>query len=211
MERSAGKVVMQERILKTADSLFYGEGIRAVGVDTIASEVGISKRTLYNYFPSKDDLIVAYLARRLRPTAVSELPPAEQILGNFDQLERSLADDGFRGCPFVNAVAELKEPGHAANKIALTFKDQSRTWFRELLSRLEIANPESLAMQLMLLVDGAIAAAVVRRDPKMARVAREAARVLLLAAGVDSPAVLAKREQPLKRRPHRGSSRRNAV
>jgi len=211
MERSAGKVVMQERILKTADSLFYGEGIRAVGVDTIASEVGISKRTLYNYFPSKDDLIVAYLARRLRPTAVSELPPAEQILGNFDQLERSLADDGFRGCPFVNAVAELKEPGHAANKIALTFKDQSRTWFRELLSRLEIANPESLAMQLMLLVDGAIAAAVVRRDPKMARTAREAARVLLVAAGVDSPAVLAKREQPLKRRPHRGSSRRNAV
>ncbi len=211
MERSAGKVVMQERILKTADSLFYGEGIRAVGVDTIASEVGISKRTLYNYFPSKDDLIVAYPARRLRPTAVSELPPAEQILGNFDQLARSLADDGFRGCPFVNAVAELKEPGHAANKIALAFKDQSRTWFRELLSRLEIANPESLAMQLMLLVDGAIAAAVVRRDPKMARVAREAARVLLLAAGVDSPAVLAKREQPLKRRPHRGSSRRNAV
>jgi AcrR family transcriptional regulator len=211
MERSAGKVVMQERILKTADSLFYGEGIRAVGVDTIASEVRISKRTLYNYFPSKDDLIVAYLARRLRPTAVSELPPAEQILGNFDQLERSLADDGFRGCPFVNAVAELKEPGHAANKIALAFKDQSRTWFRELLSRLEIANPESLAMQLMLLVDGAIAAAVVRRDPKMARVAREAARVLLLAAGVDSPAVLAKREQPLKRRPHRGSSGRNAV
>jgi AcrR family transcriptional regulator len=211
MERSAGKVVMQERILKTADSLFYGEGIRAVGVDTIASEVGISKRTLYNYFPSKDDLIVAYLARRLRPTAVSELPPAEQILGNFDQLERSLADDGFRGCPFVNAVAELKEPGHAANKIALTFKDQSRTWFRELLSRLEIANPESLATQLMLLVDGAIAAAVVRRDPKMARTAREAARVLLVAAGVHSPAVSANREQPLKRRPHRGSSRRSAV
>jgi AcrR family transcriptional regulator len=211
MERSAGKVVMQERILKTADSLFYGEGIRAVGVDTIASEVGISKRTLYNYFPSKDDLIVAYLARRLRPTAVSELPPAEQILGNFDQLERSLADDGFRGCPFVNAVAELKEPGHVANKIALTFKDQSRTWFRELLSRLEIANPESLAMQLMLLVDGAIAAAVVRRDPKMARTAREAARVLLVAAGVHSPAVSANREQPLKRRPHRGSSRRSAV
>jgi AcrR family transcriptional regulator len=211
MERSAGKVVMEERILKTADSLFYGEGIRAVGVDTIASEVGISKRTLYNYFPSKDDLIVAYLARRLRPTAVSELPPAEQILGNFDQLERSLADDGFRGCPFVNAVAELKEPGHAANKIALTFKDQSRTWFRELLSRLEIANPESLATQLMLLVDGAIAAAVVRRDPKMARTAREAARVLLVAAGVHSPAVSANREQPLKRRPHRGSSRRSAV
>jgi AcrR family transcriptional regulator len=197
MERSAGKIVMQERILKTADSLFYGGGIRAVGVDTIASEVGISKRTLYNYFPSKDDLIVAYLARHLLPTAVSERPPAEQILGNFDQLERSLADDGFRGCPFVNAVVELKEPAHPANKIALAFKDERRTWFRELLSRLEVANPESLAMQLMLLVDGAIAAAVVRRDPKMARAAREAARVLLAAAGVDSPAVSAKSKQPL--------------
>ena len=58
---------MQERILATADRLFYRQGIRMIGVDTIAAEIGISKRTLYNYFPSKDDLIVAYLQRRLRP------------------------------------------------------------------------------------------------------------------------------------------------
>ena len=62
---------MQERILETADRLFYGQGIRAVGVDTIAAEIGISKRTLYNYFPSKDELIVAYLQRRLRPAPPS--------------------------------------------------------------------------------------------------------------------------------------------
>lgn len=178
---------MQERILETADRLFYGQGIRAVGVDTIAAEVGISKRTLYNYFPSKDDLIVAYLSRRVRPGAASERPPAEQILGDFDRLERSFADDSFRGCPFVNAVAELKEPGHAANRIALAFKEQRRAWFRDLLNRLAVADPESLATQLMLLVDGAIAAAVVRGDPAMARAAREAARVLLTAAGVDVP------------------------
>ncbi len=177
---------MQERILETVDSLFYRVGIRAVGVDKITAKIGISKRTLYNYFPSKDHLIAAYLARRIIPISISEKPAAEQILESFDQLERSLADDGLRGCPFVNAVIELKDPDHAANEIALAFKNQRRTWLLELLGRQQIADPESLAMQLMLLIDGAIAAAVIRRDPKVARAARDAARVLLAAAGVDS-------------------------
>jgi AcrR family transcriptional regulator len=192
MKRADGKTAMQERILQTADRLFYGQGIRAVGVDTVADEVGISKRTLYNYFPSKDDLIAAYLSRRLLPRETSERPPAEQILGDFARLERSFADLGFRGCPFVNAVAELKEPGHAANKLAFAFKEQRRTWFRDLLLRLGVADPEGLAMQLVLLVDGAIAAALVRGDPTVARAAREAARVLLEAAGVDSGGTAAK-------------------
>ena len=85
----------------------------------------------------------------------------------------------------MNAVAELKEPAHAANAIALAFKDARRAWFRELLSRLDVADPDDLAMQLVLLADGAIAAAVVRGDPKVARVARAAAATLLRAAGVD--------------------------
>jgi AcrR family transcriptional regulator len=185
MDRSAGKRAMEERILDTTDRLFYGQGIRAVGVDTIAAEVGISKRTLYNHYRSKDALIIAYLSRRLRPIESSDLPPVEQILGDFDRLERSFASEGFRGCPFVNAVAELKEPKHAANKIAFAFKEQRRSWFRELLSRLQVVDPDRLATQLLLLVDGAIAAALVRGDPKMASVAREAARVLLIAAGVE--------------------------
>ena len=175
---------MRERILETADRLFYGQGIRAVGVDTVAAEIGISKRTLYNYFPSKDELIVAYLSRRLRPTPPSDLPPVQQILGNFERLERTFASGVFRGCPFVNAVAELKDPKHAANEIALTFKELRRRWFRDLLARAGAADPEGLSLQLLLLVDGAIAAAMVRKDPTVARAAREAARVLLEAAGV---------------------------
>ncbi len=138
MERSAEKRAMEKRILDIVDRLFYGRGIRAIGVDTIADEVGISKRTLYNYYPSKDELITAYLARRLQPRGYSDEPPAQQILGEFDRLERQFGATGFRGCAFVNAVAELKEPKHAANKIALAFKEQRRMWFRELLSRLDV-------------------------------------------------------------------------
>ena len=178
---------MRERILETADRLFYGQGIRAVGVDTVAAEIGISKRTLYNYFPSKDELIVAYLSRRLRPVPPSDRPPVEQILGNFERLERTFAAGVFRGCPFVNAVAELKEPAHAANRIAYAFKEQRRLWFRDLLTKLGVKPADMLALQLQILADGAIAAALVRGDPRVAVAAGEAARTLLQAAGVELP------------------------
>jgi AcrR family transcriptional regulator len=200
MTRSSDKAAMQERILETADRLFYGQGIRAVGVDTIAAEIGVSKRTLYNYFPSKDELIVAYLSRRLQPAPPSDLPPLQQILGNFDRLERTFASGVFRGCPFVNAVAELKEPAHAANKIAFAFKEQRRAWFRDLLVRLGVDDADTLALQLQLLVDGAIAAVLVRGDPKVAGTARKAACLLLAAAGVAVPGVAAKRRPRPKRR-----------
>jgi AcrR family transcriptional regulator len=193
MTRSDDRSAMQERILETADRLFYGQGIRAVGVDTIAAEIGISKRTLYNHFPSKDELIVAYLSRRLRPVPPSDLP----ILGNFERLERTFATGVFRGCPFVNAVAELKEPAHAANKIAFAFKEQRRLWFRDLLARLGVDDPDTLALQLQILADGAIAAALVRGDPRVAVAAGDAARVLLKAAGIKVPA------EETRRRPRR--------
>jgi AcrR family transcriptional regulator len=186
MSRWPTKETMRERILETADKLFYEQGIRAVGVDTIAAQIGISKRTLYNYFPSKEALIAAYLSRRSRPVDVPEASPVEQILGFFDQLERRLSSVDFRGCPFVNAVAELGEPSHPAHKIALAFKEGRRLWFRERLARLDVADPEGLATQLLLLVDGATAAALVRGDPKMARAAKDAARVLLTSA-IGSP------------------------
>jgi AcrR family transcriptional regulator len=178
------KPTMKARILETADRLFYLRGIRAVGVDTVAAEIGISKRTLYNHFPSKDLLIEAYLERRFRPAPASDQPPAEQILGTFDSLERRFAAKGFRGCPFVNAVAELGAEDHAVRNIALAFKDSRRAWFRDLLTRLDVADAAGLATQLQLLVDGAIAADLVHDDPSMARAAKAAARVLLANAGI---------------------------
>jgi AcrR family transcriptional regulator len=178
------KPTMKERILQTADRLFYLRGIRAVGVDTIAAEIGISKRTLYNHFPSKDKLISAYLARRFRQPPASDKPPVEQILGTFDSLERRFASNDFRGCPFVNAVAELGAEDRAVKKIATAFKESRRVWFRDLLKQLDVANADDLATQLTLLVDGSIAQDLVRDDPSMARAAKEAARVLLKNAGI---------------------------
>ena len=148
--RATAKAAMQERILDMADSLFYRRGIRVIGVDTVAAEIGISKRTLYNYFHSKDDLILAYLSRRLRPIEPSDAPPAEQILEDFDRLERAMRKDGYRGCPFMNAVAELADSAHAAHKIAVAHKEKRRTLFRKLLRQLNVADPEALATQLMI-------------------------------------------------------------
>jgi AcrR family transcriptional regulator len=175
---------MKQRILETADLLFYTQGIRAVGVDTIAAEIGISKRTLYNHFPSKDELIAAYLAGRFTKAPPSDKPPVEQILGSFDRLERGFASKGFRGCAFVNAVAELGPDDPSVRKTALAFKESRRLWFRDLLLRLDVADAEGLATQLTLLVDGAIAQDLVRNDPSMARAAKAAAKVLLENAGV---------------------------
>ncbi|MDN5004110.1 TetR/AcrR family transcriptional regulator [Bradyrhizobium sp. GCM10027634] len=175
---------MKERILQTADRLFYLQGIRAIGVDTIAAEIGISKRTLYNHFPSKDALIAAYLERRFVHARPSDKPPAEQILATFDSLERRFAAKDFRGCPFVNAVAELGPTDRAVKKIAIAFKESRRVWFRDRLTELGVTDADALATQLVLLVDGSIAQDLVRDDPAMARAAKEAAKVLLRNAGV---------------------------
>jgi AcrR family transcriptional regulator len=175
---------MKERILATADRLFYLRGIRAIGVDTVAAEIGISKRTLYNHFPSKNALISAYLERRFVRPRASDKPPAEQILATFDSLERRFSARDFRGCPFVNAVAEMGAEDRGVRKIAIAFKESRRLWFRDLLVRLGVTEPEALATQLALLVDGAIAQDLVRNDPAMARAAKEAATVLLANAGV---------------------------
>jgi AcrR family transcriptional regulator len=171
-----------QRILAAADKLFYTQGIRAVGVDAVAAEAGVSKRTLYNHYPSKDALIAAYLTARFRHIGPSDAPAREQILGNFDRLERMFADGSFRGCPYVNAVTELGDPKHPAASIAVHFKEQRRLWLRALLERMEVRNPDALATQLQILAEGAIASALVRGDPTLARSARDAAEVLLDAA-----------------------------
>ncbi len=150
-------------------------------------------------------LISAYLARRFKQVPASDKPPAEQILGTFDSLERRFSSKGFRGCPFVNAVAELGAEDLAVRKIAIAFKESRRVWFRDLLKQLKVANAEDLATQLTLLVDGSIAQDLVRNDPSMARAAKAAARVLLANAGVEiGEQGVPKKPRPIARK--RGSA-----
>jgi len=168
-----------ERILAAADKLFYTQGIRAVGVDAVAAEAGVSKRTLYNYYATKDDLIAAYLVARFKQLAPSDEPAREQILGYFDYLERDFARSNYRGCHYVNAVCELSDPKHPAAGIALQFKQQRREWLRGLLERLGAKDAATLATQLQLLAEGAVSATLVRGDRGLARAARAAAEVLI--------------------------------
>jgi AcrR family transcriptional regulator len=180
-----------ERILAAADRLFYEQGIRAVGVDAVAAEAGVSKRTLYNYYATKDDLIAAYLVARFKQLAPSDEPAREQILGYFDYLERAFARSNYRGCPYVNAVCELSDPKHPAAGIALQFKQQRREWLRGLLERLGAKDAATLATQLQLLAEGAVSTTLVRGDPGLARVARAAAEVLIDASVKSSTAARA--------------------
>ena len=169
--------------MEAADRLFYQKGIRAVGVDTVAAEAGISKRSLYDTFPSKDALVAAYLRQRIQPLPASDQPPAEQVLALFDQLQTRFATGDFRGCPFVNAVTELADDCESARAIALGYKEERRQHIASLLARAGSSNPDALASQIALLFEGAIASMLVRQDPAVAIQAREAAKVLIQAGG----------------------------
>src|ERR1700741_1928594 len=178
--------ITRAKILETIDRLFYRQGIRAVGVDTIGAELGISKKTLYRYFRSKSEMIEAYLRGRFRPFPQdSDRSPAEQFLANFAWLERSPSSKKeYRGCAYLNALAELGEDERESRDLAAHFKESRRLWFRNLLSKLDVDDPDPLATQLSLLVDGAYSAMLTRKDPSSTRAAIAAARVLLKNAGV---------------------------
>jgi AcrR family transcriptional regulator len=181
---------VMERILNAADQLFYREGIQAVGVDALAAAANVSKRTLYKHFASKDALIVAYLLRQAARMTALDGPPLQQILGVFDGLERVLGGRSFRGCPYVNAVAELGgDPAHPAMAVVKDIKLGRRDWFETRLRTLNATDPARLADQMALLVDGAITTSMVRGgDPQAAVSARAAALVLLKDAGVHTAA-----------------------
>jgi len=174
---------MAERIMAAADRLFYQKGIRAVGVDTVAAEAGISKRSLYDTFPSKDALVAAYLRQRIQPLPASDQPPAAQVLALFDQLHARFAKGDFRGCPFVNAVTELAEDCETARSIALGYKEERRQHIASLLVLAGLRDPDTLASQITLLFEGAIASMLVGQDPAVAIQASDAATVLMGAAG----------------------------
>jgi AcrR family transcriptional regulator len=182
---------MRERILDAAERLFYAHGIQSVGVDAVVAEAGISKRTLYKHFGSREQLVAAYLERRgaRQPEAAAPGGELMEILDVFRRFERWFARDDFRGCPFSNAIAELGgDAQHPALAVARDIKHRNTAWFELRLRALGAAHPAALATQLSILVEGAVALAVQRKAdgsaPQVARAAGLAARALLMQAGV---------------------------
>src|SRR5262245_14474873 len=120
MGRNRDTSEARRRILETADRLFYQDGIRAVGIDRIIAEAGVAKMSLYNHFPSKDDLILAVLKHReegvlgfFRSAMERHAKRAKHPLrAFFAALKEWFELTGFRGCPFQNAAVELADPSH---------------------------------------------------------------------------------------------------
>lgn len=182
-----------DRILAVASELFYAEGLRATGVDTIIAKAEVAKATFYKHFPTKDDLVLAFLERRDRDwrawleERVEALSPdpAGKPLAIFDALGERFARGDYRGCAFINAVAELANRDHAAHHASEAHKRLLTDYVEGLLTPLSprIA-PAVLAAQIVMLMDGAMVAAMIRRDPEAAALSRQTAAALLTAAGV---------------------------
>ncbi len=174
----------RERLLTTADDLFYAEGIRAVGVERILSVSGVGRASFYRHFPSKDDLVVAVLRRRDEAWRawLTERVDAlgGQPLNVFDALAERFARADFRGCAFINSYAEL---GPTSESIADVVRSHKRALRKHLTGVIaEAGYPDSLADQLLILANGAMVTAAIAGSPDPARQARSAARTLLDAA-----------------------------
>ncbi len=178
------------RILEVASELFYRRGIHAVGVDTIAAESGVTKRTLYDRFGSKDGLLVAYLEtrdRRWRDMVVARLDvvpaddPVRRVLVPFEVLPEWLVQSD-RGCSFINAFAELPEPDHPGRQVVVAEKKWLRALFHELLAEAGATRPDELAVQLLTLHEGAIVSNAIAEEHGAATLAHAAARTLVTVA-----------------------------
>ena len=172
---------ISEHILTTAGTLFYREGIRAVGIDRIVDEANVAKATLYRHFPSKDHLVAAYLEDRhervllqLREViATAALLPRDQIALIFERLFEKADSPEFRGCAFALAVAEHGDSERVVS-VAREHKNAVRDIFRSVMATAR-CSIEQAAAHMSLLYEGALATVAVGRDPQAVLVARDCA------------------------------------
>jgi AcrR family transcriptional regulator len=180
----------RERILDAAEDLFYARGIQAVGMDVIRDASGVTLRRLYQLFPSKGDLVEAYLARRdarwlhnlaahVDTTAQTE---RERLLTVFDWLEDWFGRPDFHGCAFVNSFGELGGTSPQVAAAARRHKEAFHAYLRDLTTA--AGGTEDIGTQIALLTEGAITTAAISGTPAPARQAKQAAQ-LLLTLGTD--------------------------
>ncbi|MEU4253919.1 TetR/AcrR family transcriptional regulator [Amycolatopsis sp. NPDC026612] len=173
------------KVLKAASTLFYRDGIHAVGVDTVAAEAGVTKAALYGNFGSKSGLVVAYLRERDRQwqeeidrITAAHADPRERVAAVFDTYEAWLSRDGYRGCAFLNATSEFPDPADPVREVVRHHKTALHSYLRAQLRHSEPERAEALADELMLVLEGAAVTSVVAQGPQPFHTAKRLARTL---------------------------------
>lgn len=175
----------RQRLLAAADELFYNEGVHAVGVDRVIERAGVAKGSLYYNFSGKDELIKEYLlgrhvawTARVEEQVVKANGAGDKILAVFDALGMLFAEPGYRGCSFMNAVAEAPIGGPE-----MPAAGHYRSWLHELFgnltAELPVQNPRELAEQLVLLYDGAVGTAQMDNTRHAATTAKTLASMVI--------------------------------
>ncbi|ASO23084.1 AcrR family transcriptional regulator [Actinoalloteichus hoggarensis] len=173
----------RQRLLDAAEKLFYAEGIQAVGLERLLAESEVGRASFYRHFASKDDLVVAMLSNydeayrtwlAERTTALGGTPIAA-----FDALIEYAETSGFRGCAFINAIAEVAEPDSQIRAMANQHKEAVVDYLRLLLAEAGYPDDTDLARQLLLLMDGAAVTELYERSDRAARQAKTMALAIL--------------------------------
>jgi AcrR family transcriptional regulator len=183
---TARGAITRERIVEAAAELFYAQGLRAVSADKIIERAGITKVTFYRHFPSKDDLIVAYLERRAAWERGAVLGASAAAHGNVDETIRLVSEGigresctpGFRGCPFINAAAEYADAEHPVRKVV----DEHRAWFLSMLEKLTASigiDDPTVAEELMMLRDGAMVSGYLGNAERVSAALLSASRAVI--------------------------------
>lgn len=176
----------RERLLRATERLVYAGGIHATGMDLIVKTSGVARKQVYRLFANKDALVAAALRARderwmqwFVAASSRAQAPRERLLAMFDALRDWFGTDDFRGCAFLNAAGEIGDEASPILAVAREHKARLLEYVRTLTRAAALSDPDEAAAQLLVLIDGAIAVALVTRDPAIADSAGRAAAALL--------------------------------
>jgi AcrR family transcriptional regulator len=170
-----GETSARERILATANELFYREGVRAIGVDTVVERSGVSKTTLYRLFESKEALIAAFAAERNRLSwewwdRIEEQHPDDPralLEALLSEIARRIGGPAYRGCPFLNLATEFPDDSHPGRVAARANKEELRARLATIVAKLDVGDPDRVASQIALIINGAYAIGLVTKPPDL--------------------------------------------
>jgi len=185
----------EERLIAAGQRLFCREGIHATGIARLLSEAGVSRKTLYERFGSKERLLHVVLKREgeawrnwfARGLANTRGTPQERLLAAFDLLGEWFRQPNFYGCAFINAVAEHDKIAMPLSELAITHREETNRLLLDLARQTGAAEPELLVEKISMLIDGAIVTAMMTRQPEAADYAKQAAADILRANRASQP------------------------